>query len=979
MLMTTPDTDSDLSQAGLDLALDAAGILGTAISDRQGLFLPDARLARSFGLQGDGAQPAAELFRFILPQDIDTLTAAWARAGLDPAPVATQVGARRPDGRVARVEVTARLRRPSDPDRRLDVVFRDVTSQWAVVEALRAAEARTAEAAEDLQATLDAAPVAIWIARDPDAARIDGNRAGRDMLRIPAPNLNLSKSSEDAAINVQHFRVLDADGQELAPAQMPIQRAARGEIVRQFEERVVFDDGDEIWLTGSSVPLFAPDGTVRGAVGAFVDVTARKTAEAALAASERFMRTVVESQPECLKVCDPEGLLMSMNAAGLAILGLDSVAPLLGRDPSLLVDERDRPNYLRAQAEAANGKTTDWIEFGITTPGGLRRWMEGRATPLANSDGTTSSVLWTTRDLTDRQAATAALRESELRFRNVADHSPAMMWITNVAGRCIYLNRTWCEITGQAAGDAIRAGKLDRIHPSDRAAARRAFRNANTGKRPFRIEYRIRSWDGQWRWVLDAGAPRWSQDGEFMGFVGSMIDITDRKVAEADLESARQAAEYSARHDNLTGLLCRGSVYELLEDRLAATGPDEPGIGLLLIDIDDFKSTNDAFGHPAGDELLRIAGERLRQASRENDLLGRVGGDEFVAVLQGVTDLDHLRLLGQQVSDALREPYLIDGQMLFVGASVGAALATDPDWGADDLVKRADIALYSAKDAGRAQVCLYEPVLEARAVERQHLRIELRDAIRRGQMRLVYQPIVDLRTGQPVRFEALLRWHHPVRGPLGPSEFIPLAEATGDIEAIGAWVLGEACREASAWPDGIGVSVNLSPQQFRGSALIDRVSSVLQKTGLPPRRLQVEITESTLLQDDETVLATLSRLTALGVRLSIDDFGSGYSSLGYLRRFSADNIKIDRSFIADLMDQRSTSILRAMVSLGRELNLSLTVEGIETPVHLEHVRSMGCSEGQGYLISHPVPPEEVPQLLAAARARSLIPGLVTAA
>jgi predicted signal transduction protein with EAL and GGDEF domain len=295
-----------------------------------------------------------------------------------------------------------------------------------------------------------------------------------------------------------------------------------------------------------------------------------------------------------------------------------------------------------------------------------------------------------------------------------------------------------------------------------------------------------------------------------------------------------------------------------------------------------------------------------------------------------------------------------------VGASIGIAVADAVSVTADDLLKRADIALYAAKAGGRGLHRFFEPKMEAAAEQDQRLRAELREALSRDEFRVQYQPILDLGTSKVASFEALLRWQHPQRGLVGPAEFIALAETTGVIVEIGEWVLHQACSLASTWPQDVSVSVNLSPRQFRASGLVHTVEETLSTSGLPPKRLQLEITESLLLQEDDEVRQTIERLRALGVRISIDDFGTGYSSLGYLRRFAVDNIKIDRSFVADLASNpRTTAILQALIALARGLGISLTAEGIEAPWQVEQLRDLGCAQGQGYLFSRPMPPEVV--------------------
>jgi diguanylate cyclase (GGDEF)-like protein/PAS domain S-box-containing protein len=431
------------------------------------------------------------------------------------------------------------------------------------------------------------------------------------------------------------------------------------------------------------------------------------------------------------------------------------------------------------------------------------------------------------------------------------------------------------------------------------------------------------------------------------------IDITERKRAETRVA-------YMAHHDALTALPNRVLLRMRLEDMLARTGRDGGQVAVLCIDLDNFKSVNDTLGHPLGDLLLQQVAQRVKAAVREGDTVARLGGDEF-AVLQGAaSSLDAVSTLCEQLIAAISEPYELEGHLVAIGASIGIALAPGDGADPDRLLKQADMALYRAKGEGKGAFCFFEPEMDARVQARRQLEMDLRAALQLGGFEVYYQPLVDLPSGEIRAFEALLRWSHPERGMIQPGDFIPVAEETGLIGAIGAFALRQACVDATAWPDGIKVAVNLSPLQFRSGNLLRTVMDALEDAGLAPQRLELEITETLLLEHNESVLATLHALRALGVRIAMDDFGTGYSSLSYLRSFPFDKIKIDRSFVRDLSsNSESQAIVRAVVSLGSSLGITITAEGVESERDLEKLRAEGCTQVQGFLFSVPRPQREI--------------------
>jgi diguanylate cyclase (GGDEF)-like protein/PAS domain S-box-containing protein len=444
-------------------------------------------------------------------------------------------------------------------------------------------------------------------------------------------------------------------------------------------------------------------------------------------------------------------------------------------------------------------------------------------------------------------------------------------------------------------------------------------------------------------------------------FLVAVVDITERKRAEARVT-------YLAHHDALTQLPNRVLYREQLSARLTGLRPHE-FIAVLGIDLDLFKNVNDSFGHPTGDKLLQMVAERLRGSLEKSSLIARFGGDEFAIILNSIASPDEAARTSGLIIEALKMPYYIDGSEIVIGASIGIALAPTDGENADELLKNADMALYRAKSEGRGTFHFFEKSMDEQAQKRRAMEADLRKALSSGELEVHYQPLIDLGSNQVKSFECLLRWQHP-NGAIAPVEFIPVAEATGLIGPIGEWVLRTACAEAATWPREIGVAVNLSPVQFRDRSLVSVVMSALASSGLSPDRLELEITESVLLAETDANLLTLHRLKELGVSISMDDFGTGYSSLSYLRSFPFDKIKIDRSFVKDIVDRPDcTAIVRAISALGNSLGIRTTAEGVETAEQLAQVRQEGCSEVQGYLFSKALPAHDLPDLIAAINGR----------
>ncbi len=450
--------------------------------------------------------------------------------------------------------------------------------------------------------------------------------------------------------------------------------------------------------------------------------------------------------------------------------------------------------------------------------------------------------------------------------------------------------------------------------------------------------------------ILDA-------DGRPEYLLGISEDIAERKRAEAQIARL-------AHYDPLTELPNRLLFQKDLSDALARAARREDLVAVHCVDLDRFKVVNDTLGHPVGDALLKAAAERLRGCVREGDTVARLGGDEFAVVQTGLNDLTGATRLAARIVEALEAPFDLRGHQVVIGGSVGVAVSPDDGLDSDELLKKADMALYRAKADGKGTFHFFERAMDEQLQARRALELDLRRALAEGQFELFYQPLFDLEADRVTGCEALLRWRHPERGMVSPGEFIPLAEEIGLIGALGDWVLRAACDEAARWPQHVRLAVNLSPAQFRDRRLAATVVQALAASGLAAERLELEITESVLLQDSAQNTAILHDLKALGVRISMDDFGTGYSSLSYLRSFPFDKIKIDQTFVRDILDDADAlAIIKAVLDLGASLGITTTAEGVESEEQLHELRRQGCGEIQGYFISRPKPALEIAALL----------------
>ncbi|MRW92867.1 EAL domain-containing protein [Duganella sp. FT80W] len=574
-------------------------------------------------------------------------------------------------------------------------------------------------------------------------------------------------------------------------------------------------------------------------------------------------------------------------------------------------------------------------------------------------------------DVAARKRTEEALQESEHRFRRLLALSSDWYWEQDAQFRFTNIS-----------GGFFHKGKQDpqRFVGKTRWELHPEMWNNRWGREhmatleahlPFaNLEYSLPGLDGQTHWFSTAGEPVFDREGSFTGYRGTGTEITERKLAE-------QRIQHIAHHDVLTGLPNRMLLQDRLSQAVALANRSGNSLWVMLIDLDRFKFVNDSMGHKAGDQLLKTVAHRLQESVRDSDTVARLSGDEFVAVLTEYPDQALSPDVAQRIMQAVTQPVMLEGKEFFVTCSIGVAVYGSDGSSAQRLIEHADIAMYRAKKLGRNNTQFYEPTMNEEARERLRIESALRNALERREFVLHYQPQVDLQSGRVVGMEALLRWQHPELGMVAPQRFIGLAEETGMIVEIGAWVLRTACAQARQWQDAghgaLRVAVNLSPRQFSEPQLVNAITEVLEHTGLPPACLDIELTEGLFMHDVTQAVELLHKLKSLGLALSIDDFGTGYSSFSYLRHFPIDVLKIDRSFISDINEDDEAAIVVSIIALAHNLKLRVIAEGVETETQVNYLRRHGCDEIQGYYFSRPLPVEEFEQLLRQGRDLQAMP------
>jgi diguanylate cyclase (GGDEF)-like protein/PAS domain S-box-containing protein len=862
-----------------------------------------------------------------------------------------------------------------------------------VLDSLRDSEARfrsLIELSADWYWEQDREQRFVFLSEDADAK---GGRLGSTSVglsRRQLPNIDLASADWDA-----HERTCNE--------RLPF---------RDFTYRRFAEDGIWHWIRTSGEPMFGPDGTFKGYRGVGSDITEKRRVEQEIVRLKDMYAALSQTNRAILHLHDPKLLFEEVCRVAvdyghlcLAWIGLIDaegwIVPQAIHGPASDVYKRLRvsvnPDIPEGRGFAgsavrdnrhyvvndffADPRVAPWVEqaraAGVQTLATFPLRCGGRCVGVLNLHGdeigfftdelvalleemaaNISFALTNIEREAEREAAKRALDASEQKFRHLAANVPEVFWTAEAqSGRITYVSPAYENIFGRSAADLLEEpGEwLEAIHPADRLrieASRRLAREGNLDQ-----EFRIMRPDGELRWLHNRSFPVKNESGEVTLITGISEDITARKVGEEKLQ-------HMAHYDNLTELPNRSLFYDRLQQTILHSRREGRPAAVVFVDVDHFKRVNDTLGHAAGDRLLQQVARRLESAVRPGDTVGRLGGDEFALILSNLASAGDAGLVARKLMALLQEAFIVEGRELFVTASAGVTLFPDDGDDADALIKNADVAMYRAKELGRNAYQFYKTEMNARALERLSMENHLRRALERNEFLLHFQPKIDLAGREITGLEALMRWQHPEFGLVAPARFIPILEENGMIVAVGEWALQEACRQIKSWGrEGtipvVPVAVNLSGRQLQQKDVARSVKRIVSESGVNPRLIELEITESILMHKAEQTGGILRNLQQFGLRISVDDFGTGYSSLAYLKSFPLDTLKVDRSFIRDIVtDPEDAMITRAVISMAHSLHLKVVAEGVETAAQLAMLAGAGCDEIQGFYFSRPLPADE---------------------
>jgi diguanylate cyclase (GGDEF)-like protein/PAS domain S-box-containing protein len=737
---------------------------------------------------------------------------------------------------------------------------------------------------------------------------------------------------------------------------------------------VVLTSMDDEALAAQALHEGAQDYLIKGQIAPHALLRAlryaveRKNAERHLAQMEAMYRGLLEAAPDAMVISDSHGHILLVNAETQRLFGYTR-EELIGQDVEVLVPERFRKAHLGESHGYAAHTRARTVREALTLfavrKDGSEFPAEIMLSPMESDEG--SLAMAAIRDITTRQIMEEALFVEKERAQVTLNSIGDAVVCTDISGNITFLNLvaekmtgwSWQETAGRPMVEVFRIldATTREVIPNP---MEKAFVQDRTMNLPVNSVLIRR--DGLEIPIEDSVAPIHDREGQA---TGAVIVFRDVSVARA---MALQMT-YSAHHDFLTGLPNRMLVNDRISQAIIFAQRHMKKVAVMFLDLDGFKHINDSLGHPIGDKLLQSIAKRLVDCVRGSDTVSRQGGDEFVVLLSEVEQSEDAAVKAARLLRAVAEPYSIDHHDLHVNMTIGVSIYPDDGLDAETLIKNADTAMYQAKENGRQSYQFFKPAMNVRAVERQSIEESLRRALERREFALHYQPIINLRTGAITGAEALIRWTHPVRGPVPPARFIPVAEDCGLILPIGKWVLREACKQARAWANAglqlTTMAVNISAMEFRDENFLEGVFAILKDTALDPGSLELELTESVLMKRAESTQSILKTLRAAGVQLAIDDFGTGYSSLSYLRKFPINALKIDQSFVRQIITAPDeTTIVTAVISMGRSLKLRVVAEGVETQEELAFLQAHQCDEAQGYYFSRPVVPQQFAKLLA---------------
>jgi len=711
----------------------------------------------------------------------------------------------------------------------------------------------------------------------------------------------------------------------------------------------------------SKATFYDPAGAVAGLVGVIVDITQRKQLEADTRESNERLRAIIHAAPMAIVARDMHDVIRMWNPAAERMFGWKEEEVLNTRTSvvPMHLKEETRPHRERAQ-----GGETIWIEET------QRQRRDGRMidvsvsiVPIYGADGQVSGTMTTTVDITRRKQAEQLLRESEARLRLAMDAAQMGIWYWESANDQFEYSNGVNALFGRPV-DGPHVGYvqlLERLHPDDREHFQASMRHAIKDGEDFQVDYRVVWPDGSTHWMANRAQVYRDPSGWAQRVVGVVMDITDRKMAE-------QRVAHMAHHDALTGLPNRVLLRDRIQHAIAQAHRAGTKLAVLFIDLDRFKTINDSLGHQLGDRLLQAVASRILVCVREGDTVARVGGDEFVIVIPGIETSADASTVSGKILEVLGNPFHLHGNDLHVGASIGISLYPSDGGDAETLMRNADTAMYAAKDAGRGNFKFFTQHMNVAAQQRLSLETALRRAIENNEFELFYQPMFDLSDRTITGFEALVRWRQPgVAEIVEPDEFIAVAEESSLIVPIGDWVLREALTQAQAWqtPERpLTMAINVSANQLSRRTFVERVRQLVQETRIDPALIELEVTESVIIEGTSEARDALDQIAALGVNLAIDDFGTGYSGLAYLKRLPIDTVKIDQSFVRDLtIDPDDAAIVTAIVAMASSLAVDVVAEGVETEEQLAELKRLGCKRAQGYLLARPMDAASITRLL----------------
>ncbi len=739
-----------------------------------------------------------------------------------------------------------------------------------------------------------------------------------------------------------------------------LERKLNGESKQtSYEVDCLRKDGSRLTLEVNSSAILK-NGVPIAIQGIARDVTHRKHAEESIREREQQYRDLFENANDLIYTHDLQGNFTSLNRAGERITGYSREEALTLNIASVVAADS-----LKAAQEMTLRKLTNDVpttyEIDIVAKDGRLVSLE-LSTRLINRQGVPVGVQGIGRDITERKRTDQALKDSENRYRQLGEGIFHQVWTAEPDGRLDYVNSRTLEYFARNYKEMIGEGWQQVVHADDLPECLRRWRHSVQSGELYETEFRLRRHDGVYRWHKATATCSRDVYGKIVKWFGTNTDIDDQKATEEKLN-------YYARHDTLTNLPNRVEFMNHLKAAVERANENEMSrFAVLFLDLDRFKVVNDSLGHVVGDKLLIAIADRLRTYVRPGDVVARLGGDEFTILLNRTGGAEEVSQVAERVQRNLSKPFKIDNYEVFTSASIGIIVSDEIMRQPEDFLRDADSAMYRAKEAGKARYEIFDREMHVRNMNLLQIETDLRHAVERDEFEVLYQPIVALDDGVVEEFEALIRWRHPAHGLITPNEFVGVAEETGLIIEIGGWILEQSCKQIARWQKKcstqLSVSVNLSAKQLMHPSLTKQVTQILNRTGLKPRQLKLEVTESTVMEHSERAMSVLKELDELGILLSTDDFGTGYSSLSYLQRFPFDRLKIDRSFI-DKMDQdeKSGAIVKTILMLGENLGIEVVAEGIENEKQLEHLKRLGCRLGQGYLFSRPVTAKDAELLI----------------